>query len=89
MVSSPVHWLEIFHAATDNHSGVCPEPGGELFFTRTKYNGPYNPGSQVTYTCHQKESLTITCEDEGTWTEEKFPHCPGQSEECFRLHCEQ
>ncbi len=56
--------------------GACPEPGGVPLSTRTSYNGPYNPGSQVTYNCYDGTSATITCQRNGTWTQK--PHCSGQ-----------
>ncbi len=58
-----------------SHSGTCPEPGGVPFSSRTRYNGPYNPGSQVTYTCFSGESGTVTCQSSGVWTMK--PTCSG------------
>ncbi len=56
------------------YSGVCAEPGGVLFSRRTKYNGPYNPGDQVTYSCfHGEGGATITCQRSGTWSQ--MPIC--------------
>ncbi len=53
--------------------GVCPEPGGVRFSSRTKYTGPYNPGSDVTYRCNDGEVATITCQRDGEWTQK--PSC--------------
>lgn len=60
-------------------SGLCPEPGGIYSSTRTKYNGPYNPGDQVTYACNSRGGGTITCQRNGAWTNK--PICTGQ--DCF------
>ncbi len=57
--------------------GVCPDPGGVPFATRTQYSGPYNPGDQVTYTCQDGESANVTCQSNGSWTDK--PTCTGQS----------
>ncbi len=58
-------------------SGVCPEPGGVPFSTRTRYNGPYNPGDHVTYSCLEGGGGgTITCQRDGTWT--RKPGCSGE-----------
>ncbi len=48
--------------------GICPEPGGVPFSTRTEYNGPYNVGDQVTYSCVQGGvGGTITCHTNRGW----------------------
>ncbi len=57
-------------------TGTCPEPGGVPFSSRTRYNGPYNPGSQVTYSCHDGNVGTITCQSNGGWTQK--PVCSGE-----------
>ncbi len=59
--------------------GVCPKPGGELYFTRIRFKGPYRTGDQVTYSCHDGGSGTITCLKNGTWAREQLPPCFGQS----------
>ncbi len=65
-------------------SGICPEPGGVPFSTRTKYNRPYNPGDQVTYTCLQGGGAgTITCQGNGNWTTK--PTCTGYILLCFAV----
>ncbi len=57
-------------------TGVCPEPGGFPLSTRTNYNGPYNPGDQVTYSCHEGTSFSVTCQSNGVWTPKNT--CAGQ-----------
>ncbi len=56
-------------------AGACPELGGVPFSTRTRYNGPYNPGSQITYSCRYGGGTgTVTCGQPPGWT--KLPTCP-------------
>ncbi len=50
-------------------TGVCPEPGGVPFSTRTRYKGPYNVSDQVTFSCLQGGGGTITCQRNGNWTQ--------------------
>ncbi len=80
-------WFAALQKAFVN-SGDCPEPGGVRFSTRTRYNGPYNSGSQVRYNCYDGSSRTITCQSSGAWTQK--PRCTGgwfcsYSEETFVL----
>ncbi len=65
----------------DNFSGGCPEPGGLLSSTRTKYNGPYHTGAEVTYECHNGNTMTIACGNTGNWSQK--PSCRGK--DCFLL----
>ncbi len=66
---------------------MCPEPGGVPFSSRTRYNGPYNVGSEVTYSClHGGGGGTITCQSDGVWT--KKPTCSGFLS-IHKLHCSQ
>ena len=62
--------------------GVCPEPGGVPFSVRTKYNGPYNTGSQVIYNCYDGGSGTIICLNNRNWTHK--PICTGWHEICLK-----
>ncbi len=61
--------------------GDCPEPGGIPFSRRTSYNGPYNRGSEVTYSCYNGGSITITCQGNGTGT--RTTTCSGN----IRINC--
>ncbi len=75
-------WWKMFQVDdchTDSYfqAGVCSEPGGVKFATRSWYNGPYNPGDQVTHTCFTGESGTITCQSDGTWPSRIF--CRGKT----------
>ncbi len=56
-------------------SGVCPEPGGIKFSSRTSYSGPYNVGHTVTYSCQDGSSGTITYQSTRAWTTK--PTCSG------------
>ena len=58
-------------------AGVCPEPGGLPFSTRTRFNGPYFVGSNVSYSCFDGVRETMTCQSDGEWTSK--PICNGAS----------
>ncbi len=68
-------WATFICQAKIFSAGTCPEPGGVRFSARSKNNGPYNQGSQVTYNCFDEESGTITCQNSGRWS--PGPTCPG------------
>ncbi len=56
--------------------GVCAEPGGVPFSTRSGFPGAYNLGDQVTYNCYDGEKGTITCQSDGKWIQK--PRCSGE-----------
>ncbi len=68
--------IALFQTKLVPNSGVCPEPGGVSFSSRVKYNGPYNPGDQVTHTCYDGTRGTITCQSNRAWTMK--PTCSGE-----------
>ncbi len=58
--------------------GICKEPGGIPFSTRSRYKGPYKLGSQVIYDCFDGGKGRITCENGGAWNLTWQPTCTGE-----------